>query len=68
MATLRKAVHRPALAPPTPAALVRLGAVLLRTDPGLALTGRHCVPARLLDAGFTFAYPTLDAALEELLS
>jgi uncharacterized protein (TIGR01777 family) len=67
MATLRTAVHRPA-APPTPAALVRLGAVLLRTDPGLALTGRRCVPARLLQSGFTFTYPTIDEALEQLLA
>ncbi len=67
MAALRKVLHRPA-APPTPAALVHLGAVLLRTDPALALTGRRCVPRRLLDAGFSFAYPALDEALQELLS
>ena len=67
MATLRKVLHRP-LAPPTPAALVRLGARILGTDPALALTGRRCVPARLLEADFRFAYPTLDEALEDLLS
>ncbi len=67
MAALRKVLRRPA-APPTPAALVRLGARILRTDPALALTGRRCVPARLLEAGFAFTYPSLDGALEELLS
>jgi NAD dependent epimerase/dehydratase family enzyme len=67
MAALRTVLHRPA-APPTPAALVRLGAVILRTDPALALTGRRCVPTRLLDADFAFAYPNLDEALEQLLS
>ncbi len=67
MATFRKVLHRPA-APPTPAALVRLGAIVLRTDPALALTGRRCVPTRLLDADFIFGYPKLDEALEELLS
>lgn len=67
MAEFRKVLHRPA-APPTPAALVRLGAVVLRTDPALALTGRRCVPTRLLDADFVFAYPKLDQALEDLLS
>ena len=67
MATLRKVLHRPA-APPTPAALVRLGARILRTDPALALTGRRCVPARLLEADFAFTFPTLDAALQDLLS
>lgn len=66
MAALRRTLHRPP-APPTPAALVRLGAVLLRTDPALALTGRRCVPARLLDAGFTFAHPELGPALTDLV-
>lgn len=67
MATLRKVLHRPP-APPTPAALVRLGALVLRTDPALALTGRRCVPARLLDAGHVFEYPLIDGALEDLLA
>lgn len=67
MATLRAAVGR-RWAPPTPAVLVRAGAVLLRTDPALALTGRRCVPARLLDAGFTFVHPSFPAAVEDLTS
>ncbi|MFU8875074.1 DUF1731 domain-containing protein [Micromonospora sp. SL4-19] len=46
---------------------MRLGAVLLRTDAALALTGRRCVPSRLLDAGFAFAYPHLVPALRNLL-
>jgi uncharacterized protein (TIGR01777 family) len=66
MAALRRALRRPP-APPTPAALVHLGAVVLRTDPALALTGRRAVPARLTDAGFTFSYPKLDDALTDLL-
>ena len=67
MATIRQAVHRPA-APPTPAALVRVGAAILRTDPALALTGRRCIPARLLNDGFRFAYPDVRGAIEQLLS
>lgn len=67
MAALRGVLHRPA-APPTPAALVRLGAVVLRTDAALALTGRRCVPARLLENGYTFAYPLIRPALENLLA
>jgi uncharacterized protein (TIGR01777 family) len=65
MAALRQALRRPP-APPTPAALVRLGAMLLRTDPALALTGRRAVPARLLAGGFSFAHPRLDEALADL--
>jgi uncharacterized protein (TIGR01777 family) len=66
MAALRSHLHRPP-APPTPAALVRLGAVLLRTDPALALTGRRAVSRRLAETGFRFRYPTLDEALTDLL-
>jgi uncharacterized protein len=55
MAELRRALGRPAIAPPTPAALVRVGAVALRTDPALALTGRRACPRRLLGVGYRFA-------------
>lgn len=65
MAALRRSVGRPA-APPTPRGLVHLGAMVLRTDPALALTGRRAVPARLLDAGFEFRHPDLDEALTDL--
>ena len=43
-----------------------MGAILLRSDPALALTGRRCIPARLLDAGFVFSQPELGAALVDL--
>jgi uncharacterized protein len=66
MAELRAVVGRPP-APPTPSPLVRVGAVLLRTDPALGLTGRRVVPARLQAAGFTFAYDELRAALHDLV-
>ena len=65
MAALRTVTHRPP-APPTPAPLARLGALLLRTDPALALTGRRAVPARLLAQGFRFAHPDLTGALADL--
>ena len=67
MAGLRRALHRPP-APPTPTALVRLGGRLLRTDPELALLGRRCVPGRLAESGFVFAYPELNPALIDLLA
>ncbi|RJL34545.1 TIGR01777 family oxidoreductase [Bailinhaonella thermotolerans] len=66
MATLRQVLRRPP-APPTPAPLVRAGSVLLRTDPALGLTGRRCVPRRLLEAGFAFKYPDLPQALRASL-
>ena len=66
MASLRRVLRRPP-APPTPAWLVRAGALLLDTDPALALTGRRCIPGRLARAGFEFAYPELESALDDLL-
>jgi len=67
MAAFRRAWDRPAAAP-APGWLVRLGAVLLRTDPALALTGRRCVPARLVSRRFAFCYPRLGPALDDLRS
>ncbi|MBF6340404.1 DUF1731 domain-containing protein [Nocardia abscessus] len=66
MRVLRKLLHRPP-APPTPKFLLSLGAVLLRSDPALGLTGRHATSEVLQKAGFTFRYPTLDKALADLL-
>jgi uncharacterized protein len=66
MSELRRVLHRP-WSPPSPAPLVRVGSVLLRTDAALALTGRRCVPRRLLEAGFEFRYPTLPPALDDVL-
>jgi uncharacterized protein (TIGR01777 family) len=66
MATLRAALGRP-WSPPIPRPVVELGARVLRTDPALALTGRRCVPRRLLGAGFAFEHPTFDDAVADLL-
>ena len=65
MAELRSHLHRP-WSPPAPAPLVRLGAWLMRSDPALALTGRRCIPKRLLEEGFAFEYPHIGAALDDL--
>lgn len=66
MASLRSALRRP-WSPPTPKPLVYLGARLMGTDPALALTGRRCVPRRLLEAGFDFQHPTFESAMKDLL-
>ncbi|SNY81057.1 hypothetical protein SAMN04244553_2635 [Nocardia amikacinitolerans] len=66
MASLRRHLHRPP-APPTPELVLKLGAVLLRSDAALGLTGRHATSAVLKPAGFQFRYPRLDDALKSLL-
>ena len=65
MATLRDRLRRPT-APPTPAALVRVGSIALRTDPALGLAGRHVTSEVTTEAGFEFTHPTLDGALRDL--
>lgn len=66
MAELRRHLNRP-WSPPAPAPLVRLGALAMGSDPALALTGRRCVPRRLGKAGFSFRFPELGPALDDLL-
>ncbi len=65
MRELRRVLHRP-WSPPAPAFAVRLGAWLMGTEGRLALTGRCCVPKRLLEQDFTFTFPKLAAALNNL--
>ncbi|WHY73917.1 TIGR01777 family oxidoreductase [Fictibacillus enclensis] len=67
MKTLR-AVMGKGWAPPTPSPFVWLGAyTLLRTEPSLALTGRNCVPSRIVEQGFEFSYTSLEDAFRDLL-
>jgi uncharacterized protein (TIGR01777 family) len=65
MCELRCALKRP-WSPRVPAWLVRLGALLLRTEPALALEGRRCIPDRLVEGHFKFLYTNLESALADL--
>jgi uncharacterized protein len=67
MAALRRALHRP-WSPPAPSLVVRIGAYLMGTEASLALTGRRCIPQRLIDEGFGFHYTDLDRCLCELFA
>lgn len=60
---LGKALHRPAILP-LPGFLLRAG---LGEMSGLLLGGQRAVPARLEEAGYTFAFSDLQSALEDLL-
>jgi uncharacterized protein (TIGR01777 family) len=66
MRTLRQVSGR-RIGLPTPAPVMRLAALALRTDPDLALTGRHTTSTVLAEAGFEFRFPELTGALEDLL-
>lgn len=67
MCELRCALKRP-WSPRTPAWLVHLGAFFLRTEGELALTGRRCIPDRLVEMGFKFIYTNLESALADILT
>lgn len=66
MRSLRRAWgRRPGL--PATRLMAEIGAFALRTDTELLLKSRRVVPGRLLDAGFTFAYPTWGTAVTDLV-
>lgn len=65
MRQLRSALHRP-WCPPAPGFMVHLGAALLGTEPKLVLGSCRAVPARLLEKGFRFEFPELEAAITNL--
>jgi NAD dependent epimerase/dehydratase family enzyme len=46
--------------------MLEIGALVLRTETELILKSRRVVPGRLLDGGFTFAFPTWPEAASDL--
>jgi uncharacterized protein (TIGR01777 family) len=65
MRELRRTLNRP-WSPPVPAWAVHIGAWSMGSEAELALTGRRCVPQRLLDMDFEFKYSNLEEALRDL--
>jgi uncharacterized protein (TIGR01777 family) len=47
--------------------LLKMGARLIRTETELILKSRNVIPTRLLKAGYTFRFNSLEIALKELL-
>lgn len=60
---LKEAQRRP-LSVPAPAPLLRLALGEMATE---LLYGQRAVPQRLLSTGFSFQFPTIDAALQDLV-
>jgi uncharacterized protein len=65
MRVLREACGAPFGLPST-RWMLELGAMVLRTETELILKSRRVVPARLLEAGFTFCYPEWRDAARDL--
>jgi uncharacterized protein (TIGR01777 family) len=51
---------------PLPETLLKIGATIIGTDTELILKSRNVVPARLIEAGFTFEYGELPDAMHDL--
>ncbi len=53
---------------PAPAFAIKLGSLIIGTEPELILNSSYVVPKRLIDAGFKFNFPYIDSALNDLLN
>jgi hypothetical protein len=67
MAALRAAYGRRVGLPAT-RWMLEVGALFLRTDTELLLKSRRVIPGRLLEAGFTFQFPTWPQAAVDLVA
>lgn len=53
---------------PSSPTLIRLGAIVMNSEAELLLKSRWVVPSRLLEAGFTFQFPTWPDAIRALVA
>jgi uncharacterized protein (TIGR01777 family) len=67
MKTFREATHT-RIGLPSPAWLLKIGAVVINTETELILKSRWVIPEKLLEVGYKFKYPSLDGALENILN
>jgi uncharacterized protein (TIGR01777 family) len=67
MKTLRHTLHKK-IGLPSPEWLLKMGAVVIRTETELILKSRWVIPDRLLKSGYTFTFPFLQKAFEEILT
>lgn len=65
MAVLRRVAGR-RRGLPAPESLTRWGSWVLRSDPALGLTGRHCTSEVLADLGWEFRIPMIEDALRDV--
>lgn len=65
MKTLRNTINMP-IAIPIPEILLKFGAKIIKTEHELVLKSRNVIPQRLQENGFTFKFPTLEKALQNL--
>lgn len=67
MATLRK-VCGYKIGLPAYTWMLKIGSAIIGTEPELILKSRWVIPSKALQAGFSFKYPLLENALEEIVA
>jgi uncharacterized protein (TIGR01777 family) len=67
MHTFREEMRMPMGLPAT-RWMLEIGAFVLRTETELILKSRRVIPRRLMESGFTFQFPLMRQAMEDLLS
>jgi uncharacterized protein (TIGR01777 family) len=55
------------IALPTPTFLLKLGALIIGTDPDLILESRLVLPKKIMGEGFKFLHPNINLAIEKLI-
>jgi uncharacterized protein (TIGR01777 family) len=66
MQIIRKGLNIP-IGLPSPAWLLELGAIVIRTETELILKSRWVLPRKILKTGFQFQYPEAGAAINDLI-
>lgn len=65
MKEIRKSLNRK-LGMPTPSWMLEIGARIIQTETELILKSRWVIPEKLEQSDFTFKYPTIDKALQQI--
>lgn len=66
MKEVRKAMHVK-IGLPAAAWMIKIGSMIIGTEPELILKSRYVLPQRLMDAGYTFEYPDIQSALKQIV-
>lgn len=66
MNLLRKTLKMP-FGLPSPNWLLKIGAVIIRTETELILKSRYVIPGKLIERSFKFDFPQLEDAVEDLI-
>jgi uncharacterized protein (TIGR01777 family) len=67
MKTLRNVLNKK-IGLPSPEWLLKIGALVIRTETELILKSRWVIPDRLLKSGYKFSFPSLQPSLEDILA